>query len=91
MFSPTLIVEFWFKKYEDYEIKLKSGDVVLLYTDGIIEFKNLNGEQYGENRLIESVRGNEANFIDKIMESFGSFVKNATVSDDIALLSMEVK
>ena len=78
-------------KYEDYEIKLKSGDVVLLYTDGIIEFKSLNGEQYGENRLIESVRGNEADFIDKIMESFGSFVKNATVSDDIALLSMEVK
>ena len=70
---------------------MESGDVVLLYTDGIIEFKNPNGEQYGEDRLIESITGNKADFIDKIIESFRNFVKNATVSNDITLLSMEVK
>ena len=39
-------------------VQLKSGDVVVLYTDGITEANNLEKMQYGLQRLIEIVKKN---------------------------------
>jgi serine phosphatase RsbU (regulator of sigma subunit) len=43
-FEPTL---------ERLEIKLEAGDVLLLYTDGLVEARNGEGEQFGVERTIE--------------------------------------
>ena len=37
--------------YSEHYFKLKSGDIMLLYTDGIIEAENASGEIYGLERL----------------------------------------
>jgi len=34
-------------------VRLEPGDLVLLYTDGIIEQRNAGGDEYGESRLVE--------------------------------------
>lgn len=44
-----------FKNYKSGRIKFSSGDILLAYTDGITEAKNLNDEEYGEEKLISVV------------------------------------
>jgi sigma-B regulation protein RsbU (phosphoserine phosphatase) len=42
-------------KYEEGEVHLQAGDVVLLYSDGISEAADESGHQFGERRLIDVV------------------------------------
>ena len=37
--------------YEDFSVNLKSGDKLLLFTDGITEAENAQGEEFGVERL----------------------------------------
>ena len=40
---------------DEVEVPLIPGDVLLLYTDGIIEARSMKGEFYGQDRLVEAV------------------------------------
>jgi sigma-B regulation protein RsbU (phosphoserine phosphatase) len=40
-------------KYEQSEVRLSSGDRLLLFTDGITEARNAKGDEFGEERLAE--------------------------------------
>ncbi|UCE24690.1 MAG: SpoIIE family protein phosphatase [Candidatus Zixiibacteriota bacterium] len=44
--------------YEERPIYLEVGDVVALYTDGVVEVFDDNGKEYGLDRLIETLRNN---------------------------------
>jgi serine phosphatase RsbU (regulator of sigma subunit) len=35
------------------EVQLAAGDLLILYTDGVTEAENAEGEQFGESHLIE--------------------------------------
>jgi sigma-B regulation protein RsbU (phosphoserine phosphatase) len=75
----------WAQEY----VQLVSGDVLVLYTDGVTEARNAQGAFFGEDRLIESVRadlGHSAQDIqDAIMADIRTFANDAPQSDDIAL------
>ncbi len=43
--------------YEQGEIQLRPGDRLVLYTDGVTEAANGEGEEFGEERLAEAARG----------------------------------
>jgi len=43
-------------KYEAKTTELAAGDVLVWYTDGIVECENASGEEYGEKRFRASVR-----------------------------------
>ena len=46
-----------FRKTLDVErISLQPGDVFVLYTDGVVESRSVQGEEYGYERLLNSVR-----------------------------------
>jgi sigma-B regulation protein RsbU (phosphoserine phosphatase) len=38
------------------QVMLSPGDTLVLYTDGITETENRAGEEFGESRLIETLR-----------------------------------
>jgi hypothetical protein len=75
------------------EITLRSGDALLLYTDGVIEVANIRGEQLGEDRLIEILRKNRhlpaSQLADAILSSVHIHSKT-TSQDDVTMLVLTV-
>jgi len=43
-------------EYEQATVDFQPGDLLLAYTDGIVESVNEYGEEFGEDRLIELIR-----------------------------------
>jgi two-component system sensor histidine kinase ChiS len=77
------------------QVQLQSGDVVVLYTDGITEAENLAGMQYGIERLCEVVRLNRQYSADEIkqavIDDVRSHIGTQKVYDDITLLILKQK
>jgi serine phosphatase RsbU (regulator of sigma subunit) len=71
-------------------VQLNAGDVLVLYTDGIPDSQNSEGEFFREDLLLEAVmdsQGGEANEIqDVILERVQRFVGEAPQFDDITLM-----
>ena len=77
------------------KLNLSSGDVVALYTDGVIEAENAQGESYGVQRLCESVCSNRSHssqlIIKNVIEDLKSHIGTSQVLDDITLLILKQK
>ena len=70
--------------------ELRSGDLLVCYTDGITEPENEYGEMFGEERLIELVAKNadrdEAQIIESVMEAVRQWTGVPELSDDMTVL-----
>ena len=44
--------------YQEERVRLDSGDVLVMYTDGVTEAANQQGEEFGMERLLDVVKGN---------------------------------
>ncbi|WP_445250519.1 PP2C family protein-serine/threonine phosphatase, partial [Microcoleus sp. OTE_8_concoct_300] len=77
------------------EIHLNSGDVVVLYTDGITEAFDMNKAQYGIEPLIEVVVLNREQSAAKIkqavIEDVRRYIGEQKVFDDITLVVIKQK
>ncbi len=80
--------------YEQDKIELKSGDIVVCYTDGVNESLNKDEtEEYGEERLKECILANRKESAKTIQQSIVSDVyqfSNNKQYDDITLLIFKV-
>lgn len=45
-------------RYHEYYLTTEPGDILLLYTDGVTEANNSQGEEFGRSRLAEAVKVN---------------------------------
>lgn len=74
---------------------LKSGDELVLYTDGISEAMNKHKEQFGIVRLAEAiVESNEAslyNQIQFVLSKLNNFTEDAEQDDDITIMILKKK
>lgn len=73
---------------------LMPGDMLLLFTDGLIEYLNEAGAEYGEKRLRKViapfVRNNVNDAMQLLWNDFQSFCGNAPQADDITLMFAQV-
>lgn len=80
--------------YEEKEIRLQQGDVLVMYTDGITEAINKREEMFSEERLRDVVRasaGLPASLMVKaIRDSVSSFCGDADQFDDMTILVLKV-
>lgn len=81
--------------YEQAVVKMSNGDELLIFTDGISEAMNRNLEEWGEQRLAETVRGSTARtapeLIAQIMAAADAFAAGAPQHDDMTLVVVRAR
>lgn len=79
--------------YKETDVTLRTGDILVCYTDGVTECFDKNGVEYGEERLtktILSVRdGSPEEILDEIVDQVNRFSNNR-LSDDLTLIVIKV-
>ncbi|OPY52814.1 MAG: sensory histidine kinase AtoS [Methanosaeta sp. PtaU1.Bin112] len=82
-------------KYEERRVDLASGDILVLYTDGVNEAENSNGEQYGVERFCTIVRESchlsAQGILDKILGDISQFCAGQAQFDDITMIVAKAK
>jgi sigma-B regulation protein RsbU (phosphoserine phosphatase) len=78
------------EKYETGRTVLGLGDVLIIYTDGVTEARDEDGEEFGEARLLalaaEPFEERAAMTLSSIMRKLDEFVGSAPQHDDITCL-----
>lgn len=79
-------------RYRKQELQLQPGDLLYLYTDGVTEATNGDGELFGSHRLKasldESMTTDVHAICSKVQEDVDRFVGDAAQFDDITMLSL---
>ncbi len=91
--TPDFILAGWDGfKYKKYSLNLKKGDMLFLYTDGVTEAQDVNGQLYGESRLHKYINSLEhfdvTDICNKIMADVHAYAGKAEQSDDITMLCL---
>lgn len=83
-----------FAPYSHGSYRMREGDVVVMYTDGVTEAMNANEEEYGEERLMSAIRAHldsdAAGIRDAIVGDVRRFTDD-TYSDDITMLVVKAR
>jgi sigma-B regulation protein RsbU (phosphoserine phosphatase) len=81
--------------YEQAEVSLAPGDLLVIYTDGISEAMNRDLEEWGEKRLMDAVHTcdglSSEEIIVRIMQAADAFAAGAPQHDDMTLVVLRVK
>jgi sigma-B regulation protein RsbU (phosphoserine phosphatase) len=76
--------------YETRTVRLKPGDILCLFTDGIVENRNPDREEFGDDRLARRLRESAGlparDIMDKIYEDTFAFSTCADPGDDMTLV-----
>ncbi|MFC1501811.1 SpoIIE family protein phosphatase [bacterium] len=80
---------------ESDSLRLKEGDVLIVYTDGITEAMNPNRERFGDERFLTTIRKYGSKkvdpLVDKIRDEITMFTEGHAQSDDITLVAIKEK
>lgn len=70
--------------YKEDTIRLELGDKLIFYTDGFIEYRNYDNDEFGMDRFIKSVM-EDGNIIDNVVKDLINF-SFGKIDDDMALM-----
>ena len=79
--------------YTEEEVQLLSGDVVFLYSDGVVEPMNNQKEHFGMDRLrsmIVESNGTPEGVLEKVENAIQTCTHNAPQFDDMTFLVFKV-
>ena len=82
------------QSYDDTGVDLESGDHLVLYTDGLTEAMNSDGEEFGEARLVHLANRNQRLNASELLESLAKEVTHCcggNFQDDLTLVVISVK
>jgi len=82
------------KLIKELPVPLDVGDVVVLYSDGLTEGRNMAGEMYGLDRLVKAVERYAAEYgsdgiVHHVSLDYSRFVENHKQDDDVTLIAMK--
>jgi sigma-B regulation protein RsbU (phosphoserine phosphatase) len=88
--TGTVVGAFPFATYEEKTVLLEHGDILLAYTDGIVEPENVYGEVFGEDRLkdllIKYARADSSELIARTMEAVVHWTGSSELQDDMTMV-----
>jgi sigma-B regulation protein RsbU (phosphoserine phosphatase) len=76
----------------DFAVPLERDDCLVLYTDGVTETLNAEGDEFGVDRMMQSVRASVTNgaqaIVKKIIEDVRDFTGSIPQNDDITVIAI---
>ena len=79
----------------DFSLSLEAGDCLILYTDGVTEALDKNGEEFGMENVIKSIQASApegaAAMITRLTDDLWTFVGARPQNDDITLIAIRKK
>jgi phosphoserine phosphatase RsbU/P len=76
----------------DFALSLKRDDCLILYTDGVTEALDANGDEFGPERMIASICASASEgapaIIRGLIDELRSFVGSQPQNDDITLIAI---
>lgn len=80
-------------EYKEFQLQLRPGDGIFLYTDGVTEAMNESKELFSDERLIRSMQAQHrvqaGSIIETIAGEVRAFAGQASQSDDITMLILK--
>lgn len=81
------------RSVKDYRFRMESGDILLLYTDGLIESQDASGDEFGIDRLSQLIKENcersSQDLVNFITADVARFSAGMAQTDDITLIAIE--
>ena len=81
--------------YQEAEVELHSGDLLVIYSDGFSEAMNRRFEEFGEDRLLEVVTEardlSPTEVIDRAFEVVQQHSGDAPQTDDMTMVALKVE
>jgi len=81
--------------YETGTVTLRAGDALILFTDGVVEAFNSDGDEFGNGRWLNAIRnlpaGTANQSLQFLMRQVDDFVGQTRQSDDITCLVFQCK
>lgn len=83
-------------EYKEFSVRLSPGDILVLYTDGVTEAFGPEREQFGEERLLETIDdgalyASPGAIIDHILDTVAAFTGGNLHTDDLTLIVLKIK
>jgi sigma-B regulation protein RsbU (phosphoserine phosphatase) len=80
--------------FEEKSVPIAQGDILFLYTDGLMEGKDLEGNMYGKKRVRRTVEsalaGGPQSVIETIMADFLKYNEGKALDDDVTLATAQI-
>ena len=94
--SDAIVVgAFDFAEYKASQIKVSSGDIVVVFTDGVTEAVDASNEMFGDDRLealIKSCRNMSAEEIkDAVFKDVLAYTRGLPQGDDITMIALKMR
>jgi phosphoserine phosphatase RsbU/P len=81
-------------KYEETTLTLQNGDVVVLYSDGIVELRNDAGDDFGMKRLADTVQANHekspTDIVKAVRDALAKFIGRRRPHDDRTMIVIKM-
>ena len=82
------------EQYEEAKIQLQEGDRLFVFTDGILEASNPEGDYFGTERFVKIVTENQSSPIDRVLDIVFNAVKtfspNQENKDDQTMIIIDI-
>ncbi len=80
--------------YETNEVNMESGDIVICFTDGVLEAVNEEGEEFGMQRIKavieEYASGNSSTLVKALTREVNAWANNVPQWDDMTVLAIKI-
>ena len=80
-------------KYHDYELQLRPGDKLFVYTDGVPEATNSKNELFGTDRMLEALNADKYAPVEEMLrnvrKAVSEFAAGVEQFDDLTMLAVE--
>jgi sigma-B regulation protein RsbU (phosphoserine phosphatase) len=76
--------------YDQGEVRLDPGDIIVVFSDGVSEALSAAGDEFGEPRLQEVVQrdfhADPQVLLERVLEAVRDFTKGAVQNDDVTAM-----